>query len=115
MEQNFIMYYLCCSIKFVLFMMGTGVCVISQEMLMESNTNECNAKDDQCKMSILTLEHNTNMRLVESSATDVEARKVITLLQYMLFVFFSSKGFSYHLFFLVFVSFSLDFTKMDAF
>jgi hypothetical protein len=62
----------------------TGVCVISQEMLMESNTNECNAKDDQCKMSILTLEHNTDMRLVESSATDVEARKVITLLQYMM-------------------------------
>jgi hypothetical protein len=57
----------------------TGVCVISQEI-----TNECNAKDDQCKMSILTLEHNTDMRLVESSATDVEARKVITLLQYMM-------------------------------
>ena len=47
---------------------------------MESNTNECNAKDDQCNMSILTLEHNTDMRLVDSSATDVEARKVITLL-----------------------------------
>jgi hypothetical protein len=26
------------------------------------------------------LEHNTDMRLVDSSATDVEARKVITLL-----------------------------------
>jgi hypothetical protein len=84
MEQNFIMYYLCCSIKFVLFMMGTGVCVISQEILMGSNTNECNANDDQCNMPILTLEHNTDMRLVDSGATDVEARKVITLLQYMM-------------------------------
>jgi hypothetical protein len=51
---------------------------------MESNTNECNAKDDRCNMPILTLEHNTDMRLVDSSATDVEARKVITLLQYMM-------------------------------
>ena len=62
----------------------TGVCVISQEILMGSNTNECNANDDQCNMLILTLEHNTDMRLVDSSATDVEARKVITLLQYMM-------------------------------
>jgi hypothetical protein len=30
------------------------------------------------------LEHNTYIRLVDSSATDVEARKVITLLQYMM-------------------------------
>jgi hypothetical protein len=44
---------------------------------MESNTNECN-------MPILTLEDNTDMRLVDSSAKDVEARKVITLLQYMM-------------------------------
>jgi hypothetical protein len=44
---------------------------------MESNTNECN-------MSILTLEHNTDMCLVDSSATNVEARKVITLPQYMM-------------------------------
>jgi hypothetical protein len=44
---------------------------------MESNTNECN-------MPILTLEHSTDMRLVDSSATDVEARKVITLPQYMM-------------------------------
>jgi hypothetical protein len=58
----------------------TGVCVISQEIVMGSNTNECNANDDQCNMPILTLEHNTDMRLVDSSATDVEARKVITLL-----------------------------------
>ena len=47
---------------------------------MGSNTNECNANDDQCNMTILTLEHNTDIRLVDSSATDVEARKVITLL-----------------------------------
>jgi hypothetical protein len=76
MQQNFIMYYLCCSTTFVF----TRVCVISQEIVMGSNTNECNANDDQCNMSILTLEHNTDMRLVDSSATDVEARKVITLL-----------------------------------
>ena len=62
----------------------TGVCVISQEILMGSNTNECIANDDQCNMPILTLEHNTDMRLVDSSATDVEARKVKTLLQYMM-------------------------------
>ena len=62
----------------------TGVCVISQEILMGSNTNECNTKDDQCNMTILTLEHNTDIRLVDSSSTDVEARKVITLLQYMM-------------------------------
>ena len=47
---------------------------------MGSNTNECNANDDQCNMPILTLEHNTDMCLVDSSDTDVEARKVITLL-----------------------------------
>ena len=47
---------------------------------MGSNTNECNTKDDQCNMPILTLEHNTDIRLVDSSSTDVEARKVITLL-----------------------------------
>jgi hypothetical protein len=76
MQQNFIMYYLCCSTTFVF----TGVCVISQEIVMGSNTNECNANDDQCNMLILTLEHNTDMCLVDSSATDVEARKVITLL-----------------------------------
>jgi hypothetical protein len=58
----------------------TGVCVISQEIVMGSNTNECNANSDQCNMPILTLEHNTDMRLVDSNATDVEARKVITLL-----------------------------------
>ena len=51
---------------------------------MGSNTNECNANDDQCNMLILTLEHNTDIRLVDSSATDVEPRKVITLLQYMM-------------------------------
>jgi hypothetical protein len=51
---------------------------------MGSNTNECNANDDQRNMPILTLEHNTDIRLVDSSATDVEARKVITLLQYMM-------------------------------
>jgi hypothetical protein len=62
----------------------TGVCVISQEILMWSNTNECNANDDQCNMPILTLAHSTDMRVVDSSATDVEARKVITLLQYMM-------------------------------
>ncbi|KAL5676767.1 hypothetical protein ACJX0J_012898, partial [Zea mays] len=33
---------------------------------------------------ILTLEHNTDIRLVESSSMDVEARKVKTLLQYMM-------------------------------
>jgi hypothetical protein len=47
---------------------------------MGSNKNECNTNDDQCNMPILTLEHNTGMCLVDSSATDVEARKVITLL-----------------------------------
>ena len=47
---------------------------------MGSNTNECNANDDQCNMLILTLEHNTDIRLVDSGATDVEARKAITLL-----------------------------------
>jgi hypothetical protein len=47
---------------------------------MGSNTNECNTNDAQCNMPILTLEHNPDMRLVDSSATDVEARKVITLL-----------------------------------
>ena len=62
----------------------TGLCFISQEILMGSNTNECNTKDDQCNMPILTLEHNTDIRLVDSSSTDVEARKVITLLQYMM-------------------------------
>jgi hypothetical protein len=51
---------------------------------MGSNTNECNANDDQCNMPILTLEHNIDIRLVDSSATDVEPRKVITLLQYMM-------------------------------
>jgi hypothetical protein len=55
-------------------------CVISQEIVMGSNTNECNTNDVQCNMSIFTLEHNTNMHLVDSSAMDVEARKVITLL-----------------------------------
>jgi hypothetical protein len=30
----------------------TGVCFISQEILMGSNTNECNAKDDQCNMPV---------------------------------------------------------------
>ena len=45
---------------------------------MGSNTNECNTKDDQCNMQILTLEHNTDIRLVDSSSTDVEARKVKT-------------------------------------
>jgi hypothetical protein len=58
----------------------TGVCVISQEIVMGSNTNECNANDDQCNMPILTLEHNTDMRLIDSNATNVEARKVIILL-----------------------------------
>jgi hypothetical protein len=33
----------------------TGVCVISQEILMGSNTNECNANDDQCNMLIVVL------------------------------------------------------------
>jgi hypothetical protein len=47
---------------------------------MGFNTNECNTNDVQCNMSIFTLEHNTNMHLVDSSAMDVEARKVITLL-----------------------------------
>eukprot|EP00267_Zea_mays_P041791 XP_020393718.1 uncharacterized protein LOC109939800 [Zea mays] len=47
----------------------------NEEILMGSNTNECNANDDQCNMLILTLEHNTDMRLVDSGATDVEARK----------------------------------------
>ena len=51
---------------------------------MGSNTNECNTKDDQCNMQILTLEHNTDSRLVENSSMDVEARKVKTLLQYMM-------------------------------
>jgi hypothetical protein len=51
---------------------------------MGSNTNECNTKDDQCNMLILTLEQNADIRLVDSSSTDVEARKVITLLQYMM-------------------------------
>jgi hypothetical protein len=47
---------------------------------MVSNTNECNTNDVQCNMSICTLEHNTDMHLVASSATDVEARKVLTML-----------------------------------
>ena len=47
---------------------------------MGFNTNECNTNDVQCNMPILTLEHNTDMCLVDNSATDVEARKVITLL-----------------------------------
>ena len=51
---------------------------------MGSNTNECNTKDDQCSKQILTLEHNTDIRLVESSSMDVEARKVKTLIQYMM-------------------------------
>src|SRR5688500_15854496 len=61
-----------------------GVCFISHEILMGSNTTECNTKDGQCNMQILTLEHNTDIRLVESSSMDVEARKVKTLLQYMM-------------------------------
>jgi hypothetical protein len=47
---------------------------------MVSNTNECNTNDVQCNMSICTLEQNTDMHLVASSAPDVEARKVITML-----------------------------------
>jgi hypothetical protein len=47
---------------------------------MASNTNECNTDDVQCNMSIRTLEQNIDMHLVASSASDVEARKVITIL-----------------------------------
>jgi hypothetical protein len=50
---------------------------------MASNTNECNTDDVQCNMSIRTLEQNIDMHLVASSAPDVEARKVITILEYM--------------------------------
>jgi hypothetical protein len=45
-----------------------------------SNTNEGNTNDVQCNMSIRTLEQNTDMHLVASSAPDVEARTVITML-----------------------------------
>jgi hypothetical protein len=50
---------------------------------MASNTNEGNTNDVQCNMLIRTLEQNTDMNLVASSAPDVEARKVITMLEYM--------------------------------
>jgi hypothetical protein len=48
-----------------------------------SNTNEGNTNDVQCNMSIRTLEQNTDIHLVASSAPNVEARKVITMFYYM--------------------------------
>jgi hypothetical protein len=48
-----------------------------------SNTNEGNTNDVQCNMSIHTLEQNTDMHLIASSAPDVEARKAITMFEYM--------------------------------